>query len=231
MHLRVRIAPLLALIALGASSGCGGGNIASEIAKAPENPNKEPRCGTTKIQARPLIVEWPSSDRAALEGRIKQGLVPVRYVGCDMEVVTTCKVPAEYAYTGITPKNDLVVIHNSDELYANIPVYAARFEGTLQKAGSLDVAMTIIGRYESNLPKIRADELQGECADTTHVISALTVGAFRFSAGAGAEAGAGEDGSALLRGALCARASVDSSEAWHEAQRRRATRAALRSTA
>ncbi|WP_050430153.1 tetratricopeptide repeat protein [Chondromyces crocatus] len=108
-----------------------------------------------------------------------------------MEVLTTCKVPAEYSYTGITPKNDLVVIHNADELYANIPVYAAKFEGQLKKAGSLEIAMTIIGRYESNRPKISADELQGECADTTHVITALTVGAFRFSAGASAAVGAG----------------------------------------
>ncbi|HLM73114.1 MAG TPA: tetratricopeptide repeat protein [Polyangiaceae bacterium] len=184
-------ASVIALLGLVGAAGCSGGNVASELAKPPENPTKESKCGTSKIQARPLIVEWPSSDRAVLEARMKQGLVPVRYVGCDMEVLTTCKVPATYAYTGITPKNDRVVIHNQDELYANIPVHAAKFEAKLQKAGMLEVAMTIIGRYESNRGKFGADELQGECAEATHVVSALTVGAFKFSAGASAEVGGG----------------------------------------
>ncbi len=173
-------------------TGCaGGGNMASELAKPPELPNKEPKCGNTKIQARPLIVDWPSSDRAALEARMKQGLVPVRYVGCDMEVVTTCKIPAAYGYTGITPKNDKVVIRNNDELYANIPVHAAKFEAKLQRSGSLEVEMTIIGRYDAGRASVRANELQGECGEATHVITALTVGAFKFSAGAGADVGAG----------------------------------------
>lgn len=196
-----RGAALITIAALAFTSACSGGNLASEIAKAPENPNKESKCGTSTIQARPLIVEWPSSDRAALEARVKQGLVPVRYVGCDMEVLTTCKVPAEYGYTGITPKNDKVVIRNTDELYANIPVYAAKFEAKLQKAGSLEIAMTIIGRYESNRPRVHSDELQGECGAATHVISALTVGSFMFSAGANAEIGSSAGYQAIGAGA------------------------------
>lgn len=183
----------MAIVAASAPVGCGGGNLASALARAPANPNHESMCGTTKIQARPLIVEWPSSDRAALEARIKQGVVPVRFVGCDMEVVTTCRLPAAYVYTGITPKNDKVVIHDTDELYASIPVHAASFESKLATAGSLDVAMTIIGRYESNQVSVHADQLQGECGAATHVITALTVGSFTFSAGAEAEVGAALD--------------------------------------
>lgn len=189
VHVRCGVS-LAALVAL-AGAGCGGQNVASELARPPELPSKESKCGNTRIQARPLIVEWPSSDRAALEARIKQGLVPVRYVGCDMEVLTTCKVSSMYSYTGITPKSDKVVIHNSDELYANIPVYAAKFEGKLQKAGALEVDMTIIGRYDAGRDTIRTDELQGSCREATHVITALTVGAFKFSAGASADVSAG----------------------------------------
>jgi Sel1 repeat len=178
---------LPALVAMAiASAGCGGSNLAAQLEKPPEFTPREGRCSAGKVQARPLIVEWPSSDRAALEARVKQGLVPVKYVGCDMEVLTTCHVDARYAYTGITPKSDVVTIHNADELYANIPVHAAKFEGTLQKSGSLNVAMTIIGRFDANRPSVRADELQGDCKEATHVVSALTVGAFRFSAGSSA---------------------------------------------
>jgi hypothetical protein len=42
--------------------------------------------------ARPLIVEWPSADRAALEAQASHGLVVVRYEGCEMEVLRQCRV-------------------------------------------------------------------------------------------------------------------------------------------
>src|SRR5262245_43982877 len=89
-------------------TACSGGNFASEVAKPPEfAPKDQTKCGVTKSQARPLIVEWPSSDRAALEARVKQGIVPVRYIGCEMEVLTRCQVSnSTYGYTGITRKTD-----------------------------------------------------------------------------------------------------------------------------
>lgn len=180
------------LAALPLLVACGGGNVASEVAKPPEfAPKDQAKCGVSKSQARPLIVEWPSSDRATLEARVKQGVVPVRYVGCEMEVLARCSVPkTKYGYTGITPKSDRIVMRDADELYANIPVYAAKFEGSLQRAGALTVSMTIVGRYEADRPSVSKEELQGECGDATHVVSALTVGAFEFFAGAEAEAAA-----------------------------------------
>src|SRR5262245_56226050 len=168
--------PLVLLVA--AAPSCGGGNLASQMAKPPAYEPKEGRCTGGKSQARPLIVEWPSSDRAALEARMKQGLVPVKYVGCEMEVLTRCQVPkTAYGFTGITRKNDRVHIRDADELYANIPVYAAKFEGQLQKAGTLNVNMTIVGRYDTTKTTVRQDELEGDCTEATHVVTALTVGA------------------------------------------------------
>lgn len=182
-----------ALAALATSlAACGGGNLASGAVEAPKFEPKEGRCTGGKSQSRPLIVEWPSSDRATLEARIKQGVVPVRYVGCEMEVLPRCQVPKSgYGYTGITRKNDQVHIKNSDELYANIPVYAAKLEGTLAKSGALDVNMTIVGRWDASMTTVRADQLQGECEGATHVVAALTVGAFEMLAGADASGAAG----------------------------------------
>jgi hypothetical protein len=180
--------------ALLSAAGCGGGNLAGEVAKPPEfAPKDQAKCGVTKSQARPLIVEWPSSDRATLEARLKQGVVPVRYIGCEMEVLSRCQVPkSRYSYTGLTRKSDRIVMRDADELYANIPVYAAKFEGKLQRSGALTVDMTIVGRYEADQSSVQtADLAGGDCEGATHVISALTVGAFEFFAGAEAEAGAG----------------------------------------
>lgn len=187
--------PLFVAVAALAAAGCSGPNVASQIAKPPEfDPKDQAKCGVHKSQARPLIVEWPSADRAALESQARRGLVAVRYAGCEMEVLRQCRAPGKYRYTGITRKRDRVTMRDADELYANIPAYAAKFEGKLATSGQLNVAMTIVGTYEADRPGISKDELEGsECEGATHVIAGLTAGAFEFFAGADAEAAAGAE--------------------------------------
>jgi hypothetical protein len=165
-----------------------GPNLASQVAKVPELDRPgEAKCGVTKSQSEPLVVEWPSAARAKLEALSRTGVVAVRYSGCEMEVLASCNAPGKYAYTAINPKRDHVVIRNEDDLYANIPLGAAKLESKLARTGELDVDMSIVGRYASDRATVRADELQGpDCSKATHVVSALTVGAFDFSAGAGA---------------------------------------------
>ena len=56
-------------------AGCGGSTAASELAKAPEfNPKGQTKCSIAASQARPLIVEWPSTDRGDLEAAAKKGV-------------------------------------------------------------------------------------------------------------------------------------------------------------
>ncbi|HZO14913.1 MAG TPA: SUMF1/EgtB/PvdO family nonheme iron enzyme [Polyangiaceae bacterium] len=165
---------------------------ASELAKPPPfDPPDQTKCSVTKSQAEPLIVEWPSAARARLEAQLRRGAVVVRYSGCEMQLLAGCHAPARYAYVPITRKRDSVRIRNADELYANIPVYAARFEAELERSGELNVEMTIVGRWETDRASIHADELEGNCKDATHVLTGLTVGAFDFYSGADANVGAG----------------------------------------
>jgi hypothetical protein len=150
-----------------------------------------PRCADAKAQSRPLIVDWDSSDRAEIEARARRGTVVVRADGCKLEVLKRCSVKeGRYDYLGLTPKTDRVVMRDSTELYANVPVYAAKLEGKLAQRGSLEVAMVIVGQWDSAQAVPSADQLQGECTGATHVVTALTVGAFQFSAGKSLEAGA-----------------------------------------
>lgn len=182
------IAPVLLLL------GCGPSTPAGALAKPPEfAPEGQTKCSVSKSQSRPLIVEWPASDRAALESQAQRGRVVVRYSGCELEVLRRCRAPGNYGYTPLTPKHETVAMRDADELYANIPVYAAKFEGTLERAGQLNVSMTIVGMYESFEPLPSESQLEGDCERATHVIHALTVGAFEFYAGAeaGVSAGAG----------------------------------------
>ena len=181
----------LILAAIG-SAACGPGAVTSELAKAPDfDPKGQTKCGVAKSQAEPLIVEWPDAARGKLESQVKKSVVVVRYIGCDMRVLGQCSAPGKYGYASLNPKKSRVKMHNADELYANIPAYAVKFEGTLARAGELNVEMTIVGRYEADRSGVRVEDLQGDCEGATHVVTGLSVGAFEFFAGAGAKAGVG----------------------------------------
>ena len=73
-----------------------------------------------------------------------------------MEVLASCNAPGKYVYTAITPKRDHVAIRNEDDLYANIPLGAAKLEGKLAHSGELDVDMSIVGRYASDRASVSA---------------------------------------------------------------------------
>lgn len=196
---------LLLLVGLAACTP----NLAA-TARAPELDRPgETKCGVKKSQSEPLVVEWPSAARAKLEALSRTGVVAVRYQGCEMEVLASCNAPGKYGYTAITPKHDHVAIKNEDDLYAAIPLGAARLEGKLESAGELDVDMAIVGRYASDRAVVRADELQGpDCSKATHVVSALEVGAFDFYAGAGASV-SGSAGGLGVGGGAGAKASKE----------------------
>lgn len=189
--MRFRVGLLFGLLLL-SPAACKKGNVASQIAKPPElQLDGQAKCKVVASQERPLVVEWPSSDRADLEVRASRGLVVVRYEGCNMVMLPRCRAEGAYAYAPVTTKQDSVTIKDSDELYAALPAGAARFEAKLQKAGQLNVAMTIVGVMVADRVSIETSELQGDCEGATHVVVGLSVGAFEFFAGADAEIGAG----------------------------------------
>ena len=148
------------------------------------------KCGVRRSGDRPLVVEWPAADRAALEARAQQGLVAVRYEGCEMEVLTGCGVAGTYDFVPLSRKQERVSIQNADELYARLPVGAAALEGKLERSGQLVVDMTIVGRKQADRHVVGRSELTGRCDGATHVLTGLTVGAFSLYAGAAIEAGA-----------------------------------------
>ena len=185
----------LALLVSGllAAPGCRGrNNLAGRVMDDPADELGEARCGGGGRIARPLLVEWSAPDRASLESRLRRGLVVVHYEGCKVDVLSECSAPeASYGYHGLTRKNDSQRIRTTDELYTNLPLSAVKLEGTLAKAGELNIEMAIVGSYEVPRSVFDVSELQGRCEGATHVVSLVQVGAFEFYAGSGAEVGAG----------------------------------------
>ncbi len=157
-------------------------------------PVGQSKCGVAKSQSEPLIVEWASAARAQLEALARKGTVVVAYQGCEMRVLPHCRAPGAYAFTPTTRKYDVIAMTDADELYANVPVGAAKLEGKLAQAGQLNVSMTIVGRYDASKAFVDRPDLQGECTGATHVVAGLTTGAFKFFAGGTSEAGRGGDG-------------------------------------
>lgn len=199
-----RVWSLLVCAAFAASTAaCGllGGPADPSSATPPEYvpAGGQTKCKITASQLRPLIVEWSAADRAALEVLAQRGTVVVKYSGCEMEILPRCRAPGAYAYASTTRKTEQVVIQDEDELYANLPMGAVKLEGKLKRSGQLNVAMNVVGQYDSDQPAIAASALEGDCAKATHVVTGLTVGAFEFSAGASASAGG--EASALGAGA------------------------------
>lgn len=160
-------------------------------ATPPTLPDSYAKCSVRNSQSRPLIVEWASSDRAALESLAKRGVVAVRYSGCEMEVLSQCRVKREYSYTPVTLQSDRITISDSDELYARVPIGAAKLEGELERSGQLNVDTAIVGTWDSGVGGVSRTELEGSCDRATHVLTSLTVGAFRFYSGAAAATGGG----------------------------------------
>ncbi len=177
------------MLGLAATAGCTP-SLQGVRASTPEwDAGGQHKCSVATTKAEPLVVEWPSADRAKLEALTKEGLVAVKYSGCEMAVLGACKAKGAYRYVGTTLKKDVVHIEDADELYAKLPFGAARLEATLKQSGSLDVSMSIVGRFASSELVVHEAELEGTCAGATHVISALTVGAFEFSSRGGQTVG------------------------------------------
>jgi hypothetical protein len=184
----VRVAALwaCALVVAGCSK-----TVAEPLAKAPSyEPKGQSKCSVAMSQDKPLIVEWPSADRAQLEARAKSGGVVLRVEGCELEMLPRCEAPGTYAYTSVAPKQDIVRIRDLDELYAQVPVGAYGLEGALASAGELTIDMMMVGRVDTDTPIVTANELEGDCSGATHVMTGMTIGAFEFFAGARGEAGA-----------------------------------------
>jgi hypothetical protein len=142
------------------------------------------KCRVAASQTSPLVTEWPASEKANLEVLLRSGAVAVAYSGCSMRVLPQCRVRGAYRWQRTTPATDNLEINNEDDLYARLPLGAASLEGELKRSGRLTVQTTVSGQLkleEQEPPSVPTD---GPCAQATHVVSALSVGAFTLSSGA-----------------------------------------------
>jgi hypothetical protein len=181
-------------IALGALTGCLGGPPRAPTLAAPTDPTPLARCKIAASSTSPLVTEWPASQKAHLEGLATHQAVAVAYAGCELRIVETCHLPGKYAWRRTTPATDTIEITNDDELYAKLPIGAAGLEGELARTGKLSVKTTVSGQLELEGLDTSHAPPDGTCAGVTHLVSAVSVGAFSLLSGAGASAKGGATG-------------------------------------
>lgn len=183
-----------ALCLAGCLTGCFGAR--PELVSMPndgEDPTELSRCRVAASQEQPLVTEWPASYKARLEALLSGGAVAVEYSGCELRIVDRCELAGSYAWKKTTLSTDATDIRDEDELYAKMPLGAALLSGDLKTSGRLRVQTTVSGHMQL-VGREATDATSGaECSRATHLVTALSVGAFRLEAGGEAEAGLGAD--------------------------------------
>ncbi|NJK33062.1 MAG: hypothetical protein HC927_11995, partial [Deltaproteobacteria bacterium] len=175
--------PLLALSLLPFSiAGCKAGAVGDVL--EPDKPTAadavgdELTCSEDQSLAEPLIVDWGSDDRTDLEVAMGSGLVIASYDCNSFRVLESCRVAGGYAFKGVGRKEDVIQIVGRDELHANLPLGAAKFEAGLDRSSAIDIALVTVGKHLSQVASVSRVQLEGDCEGATHFVRSAIVGAF-----------------------------------------------------
>jgi len=131
---------------------------------------------------------WDPPSRLNLARLRAKGAVAVRYhaVGCNVEfeLLSNCVGAGNYEYTPYSA-NEHKTAHNANELYAQLPIGAARLTGKLSGSRGLRTDYMLVGQYAlppETMP--RKGDLRGaDCDRATHVVSSVYVGGFALVTG------------------------------------------------
>src|SRR6185437_875092 len=137
-RLRALALVALTLVALSAAA-CNPPNPAGPALEAPTTGEAfgDVRCSAVRPQTEPDLMAWDPGSRANLNRLRRQGAVAVRYAqkGCnvELEVLSNCIGPGTdkaYAYTAYSASQSKTA-KNAQELFAELPIGAARLTGKL----------------------------------------------------------------------------------------------------
>jgi formylglycine-generating enzyme len=188
----------LFLVLFGVAS-CGGAELAagSGVPKTPTTGEAfagegQVSCSAVRAQSEPDLMGWDSASRMSLNTLRTAGVVAVRYraQGCnvELEILQNCIGKGEYRYQPYA-SSDTKVAKSAQDLYAQLPVGAARLVGRLQGNRALRTDYVLVGM--AALPPggtYAASNLKGpDCQRATHVVSRVYLGGFAMEAGVASE--------------------------------------------
>lgn len=162
------------------------------------------RCEQAARDRSPLVTEWAASKKAHLEGLAVGQALAVAYSGCELRILEGCRPPGHYSYRRTTLATDTFEIRDADDLYAKLPLGAFGLQGELARSGRLSVRTTVAGQYQLDEPVTELPK-DPSCEGATHVVYAMSVGAFSLLGGGSLSAGAGASTSVAAGGAKTSR--------------------------
>ena len=166
------------VLALGLlSAGCPPTNTVVDAPKLDDE--EQATCKVAKDPLNPLIVEWPGTNKVALDAASKKGAVVVSYVGCTLKVLDRCQATGTYDLARVTPVREKLTIETESDLYARLPLAVTTLKGELSASSRLDLSYVAVGNRE--LAKAPAS-MSGDCAGATHYVRSIMVGAYALDA-------------------------------------------------
>ena len=165
------------VFAIGCATGAASGPL------VPETPLLGSRCRMGASQAGVLVTEWSASEKANIQAALGGGAIAVAFSGCELRLVPNCRLPGAYNWQRTTPTSERIEIKSDAELFAKLPLGAATLGGELKKSGELAVQTTVSG--QARLADMQATMVPNDpsCTEATHIVDALSVGAFTLTAG------------------------------------------------
>ncbi len=157
------------------------------------------RCASGESAETPFVVEWDATDLSTFEAKASRDVVFVRYEGCSLELIYGCadnSIPGKYGkyaepiFTSGTVES--LNINNEDELYAKLPLGAAKFGANVKMGENLELQYYVSGVVNATRQQVTRQDIGSNpgCAKATHFVSAYNLGAFQLLAYKGAVAGA-----------------------------------------
>jgi TPR repeat protein len=190
--MRTRLATFALAGALGLLPACGPGAVGSAV--RPEAPtaasalgDDAATCHDVAAGGEPLVVDWKPEQRGDLEEAMHDGVAVVEYSCKGIKLLKGCRIEGKYGFLGMTKREQVVRLSNSDELQANLPSFggpaAAKLSAEMQRGATLDIAMITVGKQRTTWEEPTTEDLKGKCDGATHYIRGALVGAFVLKTG------------------------------------------------
>lgn len=139
-------------------------------------------CKISANHTTPLVVDWNQDQRTEFEAELRQGTLVVVVYDCnEFRILSDCKLPGDYGYTGVTRKETVQHFEGDYEIGFNLPLNGlglASLGGKTAASSALDVALVTIGRRRSTRYRAARGDLSGECNGATHFVRGVQIGAF-----------------------------------------------------
>jgi TPR repeat protein len=141
------------------------------------------RCSAGDGNPQPLVVDWRPEARADLEVAMRRGVAVVAYDCASLRVLADCTLDGGYGFVGVSLKGQTLHLATADEIKANLPagIVAATFGSEIERGASIDVELSIVGKQMSTVADGHVGQLRGRCGGATHLVRAVTTGAFSLA--------------------------------------------------